>query len=127
MNLMQSLSQFGIDTRRRDGAHRLKVKHLRSLFKGNPQAEEMVLTNVTATVATQCCWRSRITETCHCVAVIAHQSASVRAYPYKAVGVLKYVIGEIVWHTRCHIQIAYVILAEHLILCKTVTPYYKCK
>ena len=87
----------------------------------------MVFANVTATVASECCRRSRITETCHLVAVIAHQSASVRAYPYKAVGVLKDVVGKIVRHAGCHIKIAHIILAEYSVLGKTATPYYKRK
>ena len=52
--LMQLLGQLRIDTRRHNRMHCLKVEHLRSFLKSNPQTAEIILAYITTTVTAQC-------------------------------------------------------------------------
>ena len=97
-------------TRRNDRLHRIEVEHLRTFLEGYPEA---------TAIGTQ----SEIHEV---ETIVTHQTTTMCTDPHKAVRILKDIIGKIIRHSCCHVEVAYIKATRQTTLCKTAQSYEKC-
>ena len=94
--------------RRNDGLHRIEVEHLRTFLEGNPEATEMVFVYIATTVASQTDAIGTQSEVHEVETIVTHQTTTMGTDPHKAVRILKDIIGKIIRHSCCHIEVAYI-------------------
>ena len=94
--------------RRNDGLHGIEVEHLRTFLEGNPEATEMVFVYIATTVASQTDAIGTQSEVHEVETIVTHQTTTMGTDPHKAVRILKDIIGKIIRHSCCHVEVAYI-------------------
>ena len=106
--------------------HGIEVEHLRSFLKSYPKALEMVFIYIAATVAAKTDGIGAQSEVHEIEAIVAYQSTTMGADPDEAIGILEYVVGEVIRHSRRHVEVAYVIATRGTALCINAQGNEKC-
>lgn len=103
--------------------HGLEVKYLRAFLEGNPKTFELVFIYISTTIATKSNANSTQSKIHEIISIVTNQSTTMGTNPNEAIGVLEYVVSEVIRHSCRHIEIAYVIATRSTALCINAQGY----